>query len=284
MDPITNRMNKTHHCMNKTHHCVPAAEPVAPWFGGKKRLAKLIIARIEEIPHSCYAEPFVGMGGVFLRRGRKPKTEVINDAEGEVVNLFRIMREHPDELNRQLRWQMPARAEFRRLIAVPAETLTDVQRAARFVYLQRLSFGGKPTMDATPGQIGFGPAGSKNVHYRHIQQQIAAVHDRLGRVQIECMGWDVFIKRYDRPTTLFYLDPPYWGHEQDYGKGKFAQGDFETMAAILKALKGRFILSLNDRPEVRALFGGFQIAAVETRYTANSKSNRMAAELLISNS
>ena len=193
------------------------------------------------------------------------------------------MREHPDELLRQLRWQMPARAEFRRLIAVPVETLTDVQRAARFVYLQRLSFGGKPAMDATPGQIGFGPAASKNIHYRRIQQQIAAVHDRLGRVQIECLGWDVFIRRYDRPTTLFYLDPPYWGHEDDYGKGKFARSDFEVMAEILKSLKGRFILSLNDRPEVRALFAGCRIDAVEMRYTANSKGNRMAPELLISN-
>lgn len=269
--------------MNETYCCVPTAEPVAPWFGGKKRLAKRIIARIEKIPHTCYAEPFVGMGGVFLRRRLRPTAEIINDAEGEVVNLFRILREHPDELLRQLRWQMPARAEFRRLIAVPAETLTDVQRAARFVYLQRLSFAGKPAMDATPGQIGFGPAASKNVRYRRIQQQIAAAHDRLGRVQIECMGWDIFIKRYDRPSTLFYLDPPYWGHEDDYGRGKFARDDFEKMTQILKALKGRFILSLNDKPEVRALFGEFHIEAMQTRYTASCKGNRIAPELLISN-
>ena len=80
---------------------IEAAEPLARWLGGKRILAKRIIARLEAIPHRCYAEPFVGMGGVFFRRKQRPKSEILNDINGEIVNLFRIVREHPDELTRQ---------------------------------------------------------------------------------------------------------------------------------------------------------------------------------------
>ena len=83
------------------------------------------------------------MGGVFLRRARRPKTEIINDRNGEIVNLFRVVREHSDELARQFRWCLSSREEFRRLVTVAPETLTDIQRAARCAYLQRLSFGGE---------------------------------------------------------------------------------------------------------------------------------------------
>jgi DNA adenine methylase len=71
---------------------VPPAAPVAPWLGGKKRLHGLIIERIEGLPHKTYVEPFVGMGGVFLRRRLRPRLEVANDLNGEIVNLFRILQ------------------------------------------------------------------------------------------------------------------------------------------------------------------------------------------------
>ena len=80
---------------------VQPAKPLAPWLGGKRNLAGRVIERIEAVEHSCYAEPFVGMGGIFLRRAKRPKSEILNDINGEIVNLFRIVREHPDELNRQ---------------------------------------------------------------------------------------------------------------------------------------------------------------------------------------
>ena len=261
---------------------VTPAEPIAPWFGGKKLLARRIAARIEAIPHHCYAEPFVGMGGVLLRRSTRSKSEVVNDRNGDIINLFRIVREHPDELARQFAWALSSRREFARLVAVPPETLTDVQRAARFAYLQRLTFGGKPAHDATPGQMGPSVHHPARLTPGRMRRLIEAAHRRLEGVHVECLDWLVFIRRYDRPFTLFYLDPPYWGHENDYGKGVFAREDFARMAALLRALKGRFILSMNDRSEVRELFGEFELEAVQTTYTANARSTRRAGELLIS--
>lgn len=110
------------------------------------------------------------------------------------------------------------------------------------------------------------------------------LHTRLAGVVIECLPFDQFIQHYDRPTTLFYLDPPYWGSESDYGKHAFKRDDFDVLAACLRALKGRFILSINDVPEIREIFSGFAIEAVTTTYSIQGKGKApKAAELIISN-
>ena len=101
---------------------------------------------------------------------------------------------------------------------------------------------------------------------------------------IECLPFDAFIERYDRKATLFYLDPPYWGSEDDYGKNLFTSGNFERLAAILLPLIGRFILSLNEVSEVRELFAGVGLEEVETTYTlAGGKGAKRIVELIISN-
>ena len=224
------------------------------------------------------------MGDVFLRRSYRPKSEIVNDINGEVVNLFRMLREHPQEIARQFDWASSSRAEFRRLCAVNPDTLTDIQRAARFVYLQTNAFGGKSATNATPGQTGMvTPHHRARFHSARMRRLIEAAHRRLQGVHVDCLDWTVFLERYDGPFTLFYIDPPYWGHEQDYGKGLFEREDFARMAGMLRSLKGRFILSLNDTPETRAMFKGFEIEEVETRYSANARATRRAGELLISN-
>ncbi|MBR9766618.1 MAG: DNA adenine methylase, partial [Rhodobacteraceae bacterium] len=128
--------------MNTTTKVAPAA-PVAPWLGGKKALHRKIIDRIEAIPHATYAEPFVGMGGVFLRRSWRPRCEVANDLNGEITNLFRILQRHYPQLMDVMRFQITSRREFERLRAQDPGGLTDLERAARFLYLQRLAFGGQ---------------------------------------------------------------------------------------------------------------------------------------------
>ena len=255
-----------------------AAEPLGAYLGGKRLLARRIIARLAAVPHRCYAEPFVGMGGVFLRRPTRAPVEVINDRHGEVVTLFRIVRDHPDALARTFDHTLASRAEFARLVAVPPETLTDIHRAARFAYLQTLTFAGQPTH--TPGNFGVSPHRSARFSARRMRRLIAAAARRLDGVLIECLDWAAFLDRYDTPETLFYCDPPYWGHETDYGQGLFSREDFARLATRLTTLQGRFLLSLNDRPETRALFAGFAIDAVETTYTAAR--GRRATELLIS--
>lgn len=256
----------------------PAVKPVAPYLGGKSRLAARIIERIRTVPHDYYVEPFVGMGGVFLRRPFTAKCEVINDLNRDVSNLFRILQHHYVPFMDMLRWQLTSRDQFEHLLAATPDSLTDLHRAARFLYLQKTAFGGKVRR---PGfGVSLGPA---RFDVQTLGSTLEDVHQRLSCVVIECLPYDEVLTRYDRPETLFYLDPPYWGCERDYG-APFARSDFGALATILAGLKGRFILSLNDRPEVRETFAAFKIESVETSYSvaAAAKGRGRVGEVLIS--
>ncbi len=259
---------------------MPAAPslPVAPYQGGKRRLARTIIEQLRAIPHETYVEPFVGMGGVFLRRPFKAQSEVINDINCDVANLFRILQRHFVAFMDMLKWQITSRAEFERLRLAPAATLTDLERAARFLYLQRTAFGGKVV-----GQnFGISPGRPGRFDITRLASMLEDVHERLAGVVIECLPFARLIAAYDRPNTLFYLDPPYWNCETDYGDGVFTKADFEAMATQLRHVKGRFLLSLNDTPEIRAIFTGFHIETVQTTYSVNARNQKPAGEVLIS--
>lgn len=256
-----------------------AVTPLAPWIGGKRLLAKRLCVLIENIPHQLYAEPFVGMGGIFFRRDHRAKAEVINDINRDIVNLFRVVQRHQVPLIDMLRWQLSSRVEFDRILALNPEVMTDLERAARFLYLQKLAFGGK-LEGQNYGVIYDGPA---RFDPSRIAGALDAVCDRLTGVQIECMGYSEFIQRYDRPNTLFYLDPPYWGNETDYGIGIFTRDDFQALAKVLRGAKGKFLLSLNDCAGVRTCFRGFDMIPIQTKYTISGGGGKTVGELIISN-
>jgi len=257
---------------------VEPIKPAAPYIGGKKRLARRLSDLIGSIPHVTYAEVFVGMGGVFFRRNARPKAEVINDWSAEVHNFFRILQVHYVAFLEMMRFQISSRAEFERLAAVDPATLTDMQRAARFLYLQRTAFGGK----VAGRNFGVSPANAARFDITKLQPMLEAIHDRLASVTIERLTWADFIRRWDRPGTLFYLDPPYYGSEGDYGPGMFRREEFEQMAQLLAGIKGRFILSINDAPAIRQLFGDFKCEQVDVRYTLNGNDKgRTFPELII---
>lgn len=259
------------------HTPVSTVRPVAPWIGGKRNLARRLCALIEATPHDLYAEPFVGMGGVFFRRRRRPKCEMINDFSGDVANLFRCMRAHAGPLTELTAWTFSSREEFDRLRRVDPTTLTDLQRAARFIYLQRLAFGGK-----VRGQS-FGVRTDGPARYRssQVSEDLLAAARRLEAVTIENLDWSAFVARYDRAGALFYMDPPYFACEGDYGDGLFTRDQFGAMAEQLAGLKGRFILSLNDRPEVREIFAAFDIEEVGTHYGLAGRGSQIAREVII---
>jgi DNA adenine methylase len=251
----------------------------APYLGGKRNLAKRLIARIESIEHKCYAEPFVGMGGVFFRRRQAPETEVINDRSRDVATFFRVLQRHYVPFVEMMRWQLTTRTEFERLIATDPATLTDLERAARFYYLQRTAFGGK--IDGR--NFGTITTGHARFDITRLAPELEELHSRLAGVVIECLPFEDFIPRYDRPHTLFYLDPPYFGGEADYGADLFARTGYHRLAELLAAIEGQFLLSINDEPEIREIFKGFAMEEVTTTYTVAGKDNKTPArELIIS--
>ena len=136
-------MNCSRNVLYVDQRPVAAAEPPAAWLGGKRHLAKPICHILAATDHDAYVEPFIGMGGVFLRRRIRPSVEVINDISGDIVTLFRVLQRFPDALLRELRWRPAMRSEFARLNETQDCDLLDIERAARFLYLQTLAFGGK---------------------------------------------------------------------------------------------------------------------------------------------
>lgn len=259
-----------------------AVAPIAPYVGGKRNLAQRLCRIIDATPHETYAEPFIGMGGIFLRRKRRAKAEKINDISADVVTLFRVLQEHYPYFIDMLRWRLASRAEFDRLLAVPPDTLTDLQRAARFLYLQRLAFGGK----VHGRNFGVDARTPARFDVTKLEPMLADLHERLAGVTIERLPYAEFITRYDKPATLFYLDPPYWGNETDYGEGVFSRADFAALAEQLAGISGKFLLSINATPGARETFARFNIADVATTYTLATKvagAGKPVTELIVSN-
>lgn len=252
------------------------AQPLIPWIGGKRRLVAEILPWFE--PHTCYVEPFAGAAALLFNK-QPSKVEVLNDVNSDLVNLYRVVRHHPEEFVRQFRWALTSRKLFEWAQATPPETLTDVQRAARFFYLQKLAFGAK-----VEGQtFGVATTSSQAINLMRIEEDLSAAHLRLSRVVIEHMDWAACISRYDREHTLFYCDPPYWGTE-GYGVG-FGLDKYDRMADLARSIKGRMIISVNDIPEMRQAFKGLTMRRLAIKYTvgAAGKGRSEKGELLIRN-
>jgi DNA adenine methylase len=261
-----------------TLEAVSPVSPVAPYIGGKRNLSKRLVERINATPHALYAEPFVGMGGVFFKRTMRPKVEVINDISLDVALVFRWLQRHYQQVLDVLKWQICSRADFDRLMDTNPAALTELERVARFLYLQRTSFGGKVH------KRGFGISRTAPARFdlTKLVPMLEAVHERLNGVTIECLSYPEFIARYDTPDTLFYLDPPYYGCEGDYGPDIFTRPDFIRLAGLLATIKGRFIMSINDRPEVRDIFAAFTFEEVDVNYRISGPVTP-AKELIITN-
>lgn len=235
-------------------------QTLIPWPGGKSRLAPQLLPLFDN-QHTTYVEPFAGAAAMLFMRPAPAKVEVINDINGELVNLYRVVKHHLDELVRQFRWQLVAREEFDRLKTSPPETLTDIQRAARFFFLQKTSFGAKVS-----GQNFGTDAGSPpRINLTRLEEDLSAAHLRLARVTIEHLPWPACMARYDRPATFFFCDPPYWQTE-GYGV-PFPLDQYEALASAMRALKGRALLTINDHPDMRRVFAGFRIKRMATKYT-----------------
>src|SRR6266436_4573207 len=229
------------------------------YIGGKNRLANRIISMLPE--HTTYVEAFAG-GAQVLFHKPPSNVEVLNDLDFDVVNFFRVCQWHYDELVRYLRFCLASRTLHELHVKSNPDTLTDIQRAGRFYYLQKNSFGGLVIKQ----KFHYGVTQPSNYNLDRIPEVIEQAHRRLARVQIESLPYETVLEKYDRPTTVFYLDPPYW--ERTLYKFNFTEDDFLDLERRLGALQGKFLLSLNDRPEVRNLFARFHLLPVDLTYTA----------------
>ncbi|MBI3771420.1 MAG: DNA adenine methylase [Gammaproteobacteria bacterium] len=249
--------------------------PIIPWIGGKRRLAKHLLPIFPA--HDCYVELFCGAAALFFMK-EPAKTEVVNDINGELVNLYRVVKYHLEEFHRQFKHALVSRQMYEWLQMTHPETLTDIQRASRFFYLQKMSFGGK-----VHGQtFGTAPSSPPRLNLLRLEEDLSEAHLRLSRCYIENLSWLRCLAKYDREYTLFYADPPYWETE-GYGVD-FGLEQYEALAESARTIKGKMIISVNDHPEMRRVFSGLTISTVDIPYTVGGGGRaKLAKELIIRN-
>lgn len=240
-------------------------------MGGKSRLRNLIIDMIPQ--HTCYCEVFFGAGWVYF--GKEPsKVEVINDIDQELVNLFRMLKFHTEEVERLLQYELYSRDYFDIYKNLNPEALTEIQRAIRFLYLIGCSFASKGNH--------FGYGATRKPSQKIFSDDFKVIRDRLKNTYIENLDFRILIEKYDRPNTFFFCDPPY--HKTAGYKNKFMWDDHVNLKGILSGIKGKFLLTINDHPDIRELYKDFSITETQVRYTtSNIKNDIKANELIIKN-
>lgn len=246
-------------------------KPFLKYVGGKRWIAKRIIQMLP--PHTCYAEPFGGMGAVLLAKERS-KVEVWNDIDGGLANLMRVVKYHPQALADELDFMLMHRAE--RLLwrdKHPGET--DIQRAARWIMVRHSGFQGLSDKSFAVSRKG----SAKPVDV--LVEQIRAVSRRLQGVMIESVTWQRCMDLYDSEQTVFFLDPPYADGDQEMYAHGFSEEDHRALRERLRHLKGAWILTYGDHPLIRDLYADCRVQEVSRVRKLNQDARRHYTELII---
>lgn len=234
-------------------------------------MRELIITRFP-LYYERYIEVFGGGGWVLFHKNPGNDFEVYNDFNGLLVNLYRCVRERPQELMDALSYCLNSRADFetvkntlardkvnlpegQREDALGYSPATDVQKAAWFYQLIRYSY--------ASGLTSFG---SQPHDIRSNFPVIEQAHRRLAKVVVENKDFEKLIGQYDRPVSFFYADPPYFETESYYknvGEDGFTEKDHIRLRDALLGIEGKFLLSYNDCEFIRSLYDapGIQVEA-----------------------
>lgn len=241
-----------------------------PYIGGKYKLADTIVSLIPE--HTTYCEVFTGAAWVFFRK-EPSKNEVINDRDSDLISFYRVIQNHSEEFLKQFKYCLASREVFQDWKnQIEAGGLTDIQRAARYYYLQRLCFGGR----VKNRTFGVAMDRAPRINIVRLEEHISEVYLRLSNVVIEDLDWKDFLTRYDRPETFFYLDPPYY--KKPFYKHNLEHDDYVTMADILGRISGNWVLSIDDSEEIRSIFSAFRQRKVTVKYSSGIASTGRAMD------
>lgn len=247
------------------------------WVGGKKALRDEILARFPR-NYKRYIEVFGGAGWVLFHKPPGNDFEVFNDFNGNLVNLYRCVREQPEALRDELRYMLNSRLDFEYMKGMlhSQAMLPDVRRAAYYYALIRYSYA-----------AGTSTFGSQPHAMWNNFPLVESAAGRLQKVVIENKDCVKLIRQYDRPESFFYCDPPYYNADQYYEAVSTDGFDHTGLANALLGIKGKFLLSYNDCPEIRALYdrpgivveGISRLSNIAQRY----ENGKQYPELLISN-
>jgi DNA adenine methylase len=243
-------------------------------MGGKKALRKRIATYIPA-DINFYIEVFGGAAWVMFYKDKWANQEVYNDLDHRLVNLFTQIKWHPEAVMEELEFMLNSRQLFGDIL--DNKGITEIQKAARFMYLLKNSFGGMGKHFGTSRKSGGAALGRRSA----LLEKIHAISERLDKVLIENQSYEQLIPMYDTEDNFFYCDPPYY-HGATYDNSKaFDHGNLRDM---LTSIKGRFLLSYDNAPEVKELYKGFDVIELVRPKGINRKEGRSDyEEVLIAN-
>lgn len=228
--------------------------PIVRWPGGKTRLLGDILPLIR--PHKLYAEAFGGGLAVFLAKPPS-EVEIINDFNGDLVNLYRYAQFHLEPLLNEVQVTLTSRADLDELNRQPG--ITGLQRAARYLLRNRLSFGGNGGSFAVSRQA----APSRE----NVLANLRALSARLDKVSVENLSYERLFQNYDSPDAFWFLDPPYSAGKID-NYDLWTDATMTTFAGRVFDLSGDWLVTVNDSPLNRSLFAKHDVKPVVTRSQA----------------
>lgn len=225
-----------------------ATEPRRPllrYHGGKWRLAPWIMQHLP--PHRVYVEPFGGGASVLLRKPRS-YAEVYNDLDGEVVNVFRVVRERGQELAQACELTPFARAEFEQAYE---DGGSDLERARRTLVRSFMGFG---SAGVTKQVTGFRANTRRSystpaMNWRDYPEHLRALIDRLRGVVIEQRDAVTVMTAHDGEDTVHYVDPPYVHDTRHHRtrapayRHEMNDEQHRALASTLHGLRGMVVLS-----------------------------------------
>jgi len=229
------------------------------WVGGKFAAARRIVATFPlASAYGTYVEVFGGAAHVLFCKPPGKQVEVFNDLNGDLVNFWMMARDHSQELQERVDSLPYSRRLFEdyRASLECAEPMDTIERAARWFYVHRSTFGGSPDHRSWAYNIDHG--GHNQAHsLRSATALLSVTAGRLRDVQIECQDFARIIQVYERPQTLFYVDPPYVGCEDYYevdGVPLFTEEQHRQLATLLNATPALVALSYYEHPLIYELY------------------------------
>ncbi len=250
-------------------------------IGGKKgKLRELIIKKMPQ-DYNLFIEPFVGSGGVFFNAPIGDRKSVLNDSDKDVMDLYRIMKNGFQMKQYNIPQQVEAQTRY-----AHANHTNPTDKLLSLIMLSCSSFGG---IGRRNNNKMYKPMSAGNIKRKleHAQDN----KEYLKNTRLFNTDYKGIIKKFDSPKSFFYLDPPYESSKKIYNSKKQSSGDFnhEELSRVLKGIKGKFILSINNSSRIRDLFKGFKQTRVFVRGGSHHEKKEVNTigydrdELLISN-
>ena len=266
-------------------------KPFVKWAGGKRQLINILINEIPKEGFNTYIEPFVGGGALFFEV--LPQKAIVNDLNKELINAYLVIKNNVNNLIESLKEHKNEEEYFYKIRALNPERLTSVERASRFIFLNKTCFNGL-YRENSKGQFNVPFGKYKNPKILD-EENLISISEFLNSIEIQ-----IFNKDYKEVCQLaqegdfVYLDPPYYPISKTssftkYNKCNFTEQNQIELANTFKELdkKGCYVMLSNSNTEfIKELYKDYNIIEVEANRSINCKGNKRAKakiEILVKN-